>query len=251
MSCSICGNNACARCSSRSRDAAQENARILARLVREFPRVPAIALLTRIEAETAQAVLSLGQCGVRELVDVRDGMGWQELRAALAEGRTEDIVRLALGQLSLDLLGVPADCWRFFEFVFRPPRTCATVRELSQQLGVLPSTLMSRFFRARLPAPKRYLAYARLTHAARAFENPGLSIANVANHLEYSSPQSFGRHVRTLLGMQGLDFRARYDGEGMLERFREELVLPFLDILRRFCPLSVGSRWSGILRGSG
>ena len=42
--------------------------------------------------------------------------------------------------------------------------------------------------------------------------------------------------------------RARYDGEGMLQRFREELVLPFLATLRRFYPLSKGTRWSGVLR---
>lgn len=220
----------------------------LARLVREFPRVPAIALLTRIEPATAQAVLTLGQCGVRELVDVREGLGWNELRTALATDQRDDIIRLALGMLSLDLLGVPEDCWRFFESLFRPPVACSTVRTLSLELGVLPSTLMSRFFRAELPAPKRYLAYARLAHAARAFENPGLSIASVANHLDYSSPQSFGRHVRTLLGLSALEFRARYDGEGMLQRFREELVLPFLTTLRRFYPLSKGTRWSGVLR---
>ncbi len=221
----------------------------IAQLVREFPRVPAIALLTRIEPATAQAVLTLGQCGVRDLVDVREGLGWHDLRKVLASGQGDDIKRLALGLLSLDLLGVPDDCWRFFEALFRPSSTCATVRMLARHLDVLPSTLMSRFFRVQLPPPKRYLAYSRLTHAARAFENPGLSIANVSNHLEYSSPQSFGRHVRGLLGMSPLEFRSRYDGEGMLQRFREELVLPYLGILRRFYPLSKGSRWSGVLRG--
>jgi len=220
----------------------------IARLVREFPRVPAIALLSRIEPATPQAVLSLGQCGIREIVDVREGAGWGELRNALADEKCDDIIRLALGALSLDLIGVPDDCWRFFDALFRAPSTCPSVRLLAEGLGVLPSTLMSRFFRARLPAPKRYLAYARLTHAARAFENPGLSIANVANQLEYSSPQSFCRHVRTLIGMSALEFRARYDGEGMLQRFREELVLPFVEKLRRFYPLSNGTRWSGVLR---
>ena len=220
----------------------------LARLVREFPRVPAIALLSRLEHATPQSVLSLGQCGVRALVDVREGAGWTDLRNALAEEQSDDIIRLALGALSLDLIGVPDDCWRFFDALFRTPGSCPTVRMLAEALGVLPSTLMSRFFRARLPAPKRYLAYARLTHAARAFENPGLSIANVSNHLEYSSPQSFCRHVRTLIGMSALEFRARYDGEGMLQRFREELVLPFVETLRRFYPLSNGTRWTGVLR---
>lgn len=220
----------------------------LAQLVREFPRIPTIALLSRVESATPQAVLSLGQCGIRELVDVRESAGWRDLRDALADEKTGDIVRLALGALSLDLIGVPEECWRFFDALFRAPTACLTVRMLAGRLGVLPSTLMSRFFRAELPAPKRYLAYARLMHAARAFENPGLSIANVSNQLDYSSPQSFSRHVRTLIGLSALEFRARYDGEGMLHRFREELVLPFLEKLRRFYPLSHGTRWSGVLR---
>jgi AraC-like DNA-binding protein len=96
---------------------------------------------------------------------------------------------------------------------------------------------MSRFFRAGLPAPKRYLAEARLIRAARLFENPGFSIANVANHLDYSSPQSFGRHVRTLLNVTAGEFRRRYDGESMLRHFRETLVLPHLAMLRKLRPL--------------
>jgi AraC-like DNA-binding protein len=157
----------------------------------------------------------------------------------LVADRAADIERLALGQLSLDLAGAPADCWRFFETLFRAtsPRI-TTVRMLARKLRVVPSTLMSRFFRVGLPAPKRYLAMARLVQAARVFENPGLSVCNVANHLEYSSPQSFGRHVRTMLHMTAVGFRQHYDGEGMLQRFREELMLPYLDILRRFTPLS-------------
>jgi len=112
------------------------------------------------------------------------------------------------------------------------------VRGLSQHLLVLPSTLMSRFFRAKLPAPKRYLAAARLVRAARLFENPGFSVANIANHLDYSSPQSFGRHVRSLLGVTAVQFRRQYDGAAMLQHFRESLVLPYADELRRLKPLS-------------
>jgi len=69
------------------------------------------------------------------------------------------------------------------------------------------------------------------------FENPGLSVANVANRLDYSSPQSFGRHIRGLLRMTAVEFRQTYDGEGMLQRFREELVLPHRATLRTFVPL--------------
>ena len=97
---------------------------------------------------------------------------------------------------------------------------------------------MSRFFRAGLPAPKRYLAVARLVRAARLFENPGFSVANIANHLDYSSPQSFGRHVRSVLGLTAVEFRRHYDGAAMLLHFREALVLPYSDALRSLKPLS-------------
>ena len=209
----------------------------IARLVREFPRIPAVALLTQVEQQTPRAVLALGRSGIRAIVDVRQATGWRELRAVLAEGRGDDIQRLALARIAEDLPNARADCQQFFELVFRP-RAIKTVRDLARALGILPSTLMSRFFRARLPAPKRYLATARLVRAARLLENPGLSVASVANHLDYSSPQSFGRHVRTMIGLSAVEFRERYDGEGMLRRFREELVLPCAATLRGFSPLT-------------
>lgn len=208
----------------------------VAALVREFPRVPTVALLTQLDRSTPHAMLSLGSTGVRQLVDVRDAAGWRELRNYLVSARGEEIQRLAISQLALDLSGVPQDCWRFFETLFLSPPSVSTVRMLARRLDVLPSTLMSRFFRARLPAPKQYLA-SRLVRAARLFENSGFSVANVANHLDYSSPQSFGRHVKTIMHMTAVEFRDQYDGEGMLQHFRQSLVLPHLERLRRLRPL--------------
>jgi AraC-like DNA-binding protein len=211
----------------------------VATLVREFPRVPTVALLTELEPNAPTAVLTLGRSGVQTLVDVRQPAGWRVLRDVLLADQSRDVSRLALAQLSTDLAGAHPDCWRFFEALFGLPGGIGTIRSLSRYLGVIPSTLMSRFFRAQLPAPKRYLATARLVRAAQLFENPGLSVANVANRLDYSSPQSFGRHVRGLIHMTAVEFRQRYDGEGMLQRFRADLVLPYLTTLRAFTPLSV------------
>jgi AraC-like DNA-binding protein len=150
---------------------------------------------------------------------------------------------MALGQLALDLVGVPPDCWRFFETLFGPNARITTVRTLSAHLNVLPSTLMSRFFRARLPAPKRYLATARLVRASYLFENPGLSVASVSNVLDYSSPQSFGRHVRTMLRVTAVEFRRHYTGQRMLDHFREGLVIPYLSTFRVFAPLTPPPGW--------
>jgi AraC-like DNA-binding protein len=215
----------------------------VASLIREFPRVPAVALLSEFEGKTPHAVLALGHSGIRRLVDVRQATGWRELRGALMAESGDGGRRGTLGQLAVDLAGAPDDCWRFFETLFTCPPRIGNVRQLSRLLDVVPSTLMSRFARARLPAPKQYLAMARLVRAARLFENSGFSIANVANHLDYSSPQSFGRHVRTLLRMTAGDFRHRYDGTGMFERFRGELVVPYLSELRALRPLSAPPGW--------
>jgi AraC-like DNA-binding protein len=210
-------------------------------MVREFPRISTVALVTAAAPDAPRVAMSLGSSGITQLVDVREPQGWHDLRKLLLASRGSEVQREALTQLGIDLAGVHPECWKFFEALFLAPPRLSTVRALSHQLGVLPSTLMSRFFRAGLPAPKRYLAEARLIRAARLFENPGFSIANVANHLDYSSPQSFGRHVRTLLGLTAGDFRRRYDGDAMLRHFRETLVLPHLTILRQLRPLGTSA----------
>src|SRR4026209_296778 len=90
----------------------QSSARMAA-MVRELSRVPAMALLTENHYSTPQNLLSLGQLGIRILIDARQPSGWQTLREILAAERSSDLQRTALGQLSADLTGAPADCWRF------------------------------------------------------------------------------------------------------------------------------------------
>ncbi len=220
---------------------AQEAGRVAA-MVREFPRVPAVALLTEVAAATPHTVLSLGRSGVRALVDARQPAGWRALRTALLNEQADGIERRAVAQLAQDLPDAPDDCRRVLELFFTCEPGITAARQLAAILGVGASTLLSRFYRAGLPAPKRYLVMARLTRAARLLENGGLSVANVADRMEYSSPQSFGRHVRATLGLTAQRFRETYDGEGMLDRFRAELVLPFTDVLREFRPLG---KWGG------
>lgn len=222
---------------------ASQNSGHVAAMVREFPRVPAVAILTETQNSTPHATLALGQMGIRTLVDARIPAGWQTLRNLLASQGSNDLQRSALAQINRDLPGVSKDCWRFFELLFETSPRVSTVRQLSRHLNILPSTLMSRFFRAKLPAPKRYLSLARLIRAARLFENPGLSVARVANHLDYSSPQSFGRHVRTVMKMSPVKFRATFDGQGMLQFFRREMILPYVDVLCSFRPSAAYPGW--------
>ena len=214
----------------------------LTEMVREFPRVPTLALLSELNPRTPQTLLALGTSGVRRVIDVRDAAGWSQLRSAVCDECGNSIQRYVLGKLAQDLTGASEDCWRFFQALFLSTPDVCTIRRLADRLNVMASTLMSRFFRARVPSPKRYLATARLVRAAHLFENRGFSVANVANHLQYSSPQSFGRHVRALLSITAVEFREQFDSPAMVERFRQDLVHPYLDKLRRIRPLARTSR---------
>ena len=219
----------------------------VARLVREFPSVPAVALLSETTPDSAHAVLALGQYGVQSLVDVREAGGWRTLRQLFSAHRGGSIERRAVTLVASVLSQAPEDCRRFLEACFTSPARVGTIRQLSKRLGVRSNTLMSRFYRAQLPAPKRYLAVARLARAAAMFENPGLSITQVANALEYSSPQSFGRHIHTMLGVSAVAFRHEFTGNDMLERFIAELVTPYREVLQAFRPLIVIPAWSRVV----
>src|SRR5687767_4453413 len=84
----------------------------VATMVREFPRVPTLALLSELGPRTPQTLLSLGTSGVRRLIDVRDASGWRMLRSALTDECGNSIQRFALGRLADDLTGATHDCWR-------------------------------------------------------------------------------------------------------------------------------------------
>jgi AraC-like DNA-binding protein len=128
----------------------------------------------------------------------------------------------------------------FFETVACLAPALSTVRGLARHLRVRPSTLMSRFHRAGVPSPKSYLAAMRLLHAAYLFQNPGLSVSDVAYRMDYSSPQSFGRHLKAVLGVTAGEFRRRFPFDVALARYVDLLVTPYREALRAFHPLNAG-----------
>jgi AraC-like DNA-binding protein len=208
----------------------------VARFVREFPNVPAIALISRADTQAAGRVLGLGASGVRTIVDITAVGGWESLRGLLREPASPAVAAIIAG-IDPDLDGVPPDCRIFFELVVRRAPDTVTVLALAQTLRTVPSSFMSRFFRAGLPSPKAYLTHARLVHAAWLFRSEGYSIADVAHRLEYSSPQSFSRHLGALLGLTAGQFRRRMPFDVALARYRQTYITPYRDRLLTFHPL--------------
>lgn len=219
----------------------------VAALVRQFPGVPTVAVVSEHDALSSERLLALGASGVRRIVDVTERDGWRHLRELVTYPVSPTAARI-LTQL-IPALGEPTeDCRRFFELIVRRSPTLPSVRSLTRELRVRPSTFMSRFFRAGVASPKRYLTSTRLLYAAELFQTSGLSIADVAYRLDYSSPQSFGRHVRAIAGITAGEFRRRRTFEGALEDYIVRLILPYRATFRTFHPLEhgvagFGHRW--------
>jgi AraC-like DNA-binding protein len=208
-------------------------------LVRDFPGIPTVALLSQHDPAASQMLLRFGASGVRQVVDVSLPAGWSRLREAVALPATRSAARIQ-GPVLAALGDATPDARLFIEGLVRLAPETPTVRRLAASLHVRPSTLMSRFARAGLPSPKNYLASVRLLHAAHLFESGGLSVADVAYRLDYSSPQSFGRHLRTMLGITSCEFRNRFPFPLAVERFIELMILPYGGIWPTFHPLSSG-----------
>jgi AraC-like DNA-binding protein len=212
----------------------------LSHFLRDFPEIPAVALVSHHDSRATETLLTLGASGIRQVVDVTSPSGWQRLRELISGPASRASARIQAHLF--DALGeVPPDTRLYFEAMVRLAPDTVTVRNLARKLQVRPSTLMSRFSRADLPSPKSYLAAIRLLHASVLLELPGLSIADVAYRLEYSSPQSFGRHVRAILGITSSEFRNRLPFPAAMGRFVSIMITPYLDALRDFHPLAAGN----------
>lgn len=226
-----------------------EQVDVVGHLVREFPGIPTVALVSQHDPSSTEMLLRLGASGVRQVVDVTSPAGWSRLRMVVGQPATRAVARIQ-GPVLEALSDAPADTRLFVEAMIRLAPESPTVTNLSQRLYVRPSTLMSRFARAGLPSPKNYLAAVRLLHASYLFEAAGLSVADVSYRLEYSSPQSFGRHLRALLGVTALEFRRRFPFPTALQRFTELMIIPYLYIWKTFHPLALGGRSQGLERGA-
>lgn len=213
-----------------------DHADALRQLVRHFPGVPTVALVSGPDPGSSEALLRLGASGVREVVDVRSPAGWSQLRQAVSRPASRAAARIQ-GAILNELPDITPDARHFLETMIRLAPHTITVRQLASALRIYPSTLMSRFQRTLLPSPKNYLAAIRLLHASWLFGTSGLSVADVAYRLEYSSPQSFGRHLRTMLGITSSEFRGRFPFPLAMERFLDLMIRPYVAGWSEFHPL--------------
>lgn len=152
------------------------------------------------------------------------------------------------------------------------PNTAAFTRALARQaptigaahfiigsFGAHPSSVASRLYRAGLPSPKQQLLAFRLSLCLRLARHVQ-TVKGVAWGLEFSCPQSFGRHIRSHFAMSARTFLQSQTSEHFwseqvagLMKWQDERWLS-LDVLEGRRPVAVApqrvaepipTRWAG------
>src|SRR5262245_26196749 len=80
----------------------------VARFVREFPSIPAVALVSRHDGEATETLLRLGATGIRSAIDCTEPAGWRRLRDLLARPASPVAARI-LQRLMAALDDTPAE----------------------------------------------------------------------------------------------------------------------------------------------
>lgn len=184
----------------------------------------------------SDTLLAFGRHGVRDAVDVSSRDGLSRLRDLVTRCEWEFTNRVARA-LEPSLKEASEEMRFFVNYVVRTAPSVVSVTVLAAGLGVSPSSLNSRFLRAGLPSPRKYLAYTRLLFAAAVLEESRVSAAQVAHRLNYSSPQSFMRHVRKQLGVSVSEFRQHYSFEALAHHVAFHTLSKHRTALKVFRPL--------------
>src|SRR2546427_566372 len=111
----------------------------VARFVREFPAIPAVALVSRHDRSATETLLKLGATGVRSAVDCTEAAGWHRLRDLVGHPASPVAARI-LARVVPALEEGTGDVRAFFEAVARLAPVLCTVRRLARHLRICSST---------------------------------------------------------------------------------------------------------------
>jgi AraC-like DNA-binding protein len=207
----------------------------MAKLVRACAGGALVAVVGSWTPGLPERLLAFGSYGIRDVVDLTRADELSRLRLILdrpeweVSQRIEEMIRPSLAHATEEMQ-------YFVCSLIRLAPSLSSTKSLAVQLGVRCNSMASRFFRARLPTPKKYLATARLLYVAAALESSRVSVAQVARRMNYSSPQSFARHVREQLGVSAGEFRDEYSLELMVNYFINRLLFRHRNTLQSFEP---------------
>lgn len=190
-----------------------------------FPSLRLI-LYTSMTPQLAPVLLSLGQCGIRQVVlrgvdDHPEGL----FNLVSAEAMNAASHRL-LDQLTAALAPLPRELRWVLEDALRTPGVVQTVQQVAARAHVDRGTCARWFARAGLPSPRHILAAARVLYAHRLLQDPGFTIEDVAKRLGYAQAKTLQQHARTYLGLTAGEMRLSLTADEATVRIVQGFLTP-------------------------
>lgn len=166
-------------------------------LLRQYPSLTVVAALPIVPGCLEHA-RSLGELGVAEIICLGEEETALGIEYRLAEARGRPLYALVERSLSPNTSG--------------PARSILTEAvavvieggqgaDLARALHITPRTLQRWCRRAKLPAPRRLLAWIRVLLAAELLDDPGRTVSDVALSCGYAADTSLRHALHSLVGL--------------------------------------------------
>lgn len=182
-----------------------------------FPSLPLI-LYTSLTPALAAVLLTLGRRGISQVIFARFDDHPERLRDALEAEFAGASSQRFLAELASRMEPLRTEVRWAIEEALKSPESLPTVQRLAERAGVDRRTYERWFSRAGLPAPRHFLAAARVLYAHRLLQDPGFTIEDVARRLGYSRPRTLQDQARAYLGISAGEMRLSLTPEQALRR---------------------------------
>src|SRR5947207_3025953 len=192
-----------------------------------FPSLRLI-LYTSMTPQLATVLLTLGHCGIRQVILRGVDDHPERLREWVAGESMHAASHRLLEQLTAALAPLPRELRWVLEDALRTPGAVQTIQQVAARARVDRGTCARWFARAGLPSPRDILAAARVLYAHRLLKDPGFTIEDVAKRLGYAQVKTLQQHARTYLGLTAGEMRLSLSTEQATARIIARFLTPAL-----------------------
>lgn len=176
--------------------------------------------------QLAAALLTLGKCGIRQVVFRGVDDHPERLREFVAAEAMHATSHKLLDQLTVALAPLPPELRWVLEDALQTPGEVQTIQQVAARARVDRGTCARWFTRAGLPSPRHILAAARILYAHRLLQDPGFTIENVAKRLGYAQAKTLQQHARTYLGLTAGEMSLSLTSDAATARIVEGFLKP-------------------------
>jgi AraC-like DNA-binding protein len=168
-------------------------------VVRErFPNIPVVAVASP-GVSSMQAVVRLSQLGVSDLLDANEGLLVDDVRAALSkvysEATAQRVWRAVTDEFARRGDRCPEDIVTMLRRALRQAHEHLPASKLAALMQMHERTLRKYCEGRHLPSPQIIAGWSRLLLAALYLDEPGRTIAGVADLLGYPTPGALRKQI--------------------------------------------------------